>query len=101
VTVALLVLGMHRSGSSALAGALELLGVPLGGPLMPPARDNERGFFELAGWSRHDELLEALGGSWSHPRPRARFRSGAAGLKAQEKLESLLKKISTASRSGP
>ncbi len=66
MTVALLVLGMHRSGSSALAGALELLGVPLGGPLMPPARDNERGFFELAGMvALHDELLEA-GGLYAH-----------------------------------
>ncbi|MBL8114694.1 MAG: glycosyltransferase [Acidobacteria bacterium] len=92
MTVALLVLGMHRSGSSALAGALELLGVPLGGPLMPPARDNERGFFELAGMvALHDELLEALGGSWSHPPAlEPGFETSPAGVKAQEKLEALL-----------
>ena len=37
----LIVLGMHRSGTSALAGALSLLGVELGEPLMAPRDSND------------------------------------------------------------
>src|SRR5205085_1727054 len=39
---------MHRSGTSALTGALHALGVPLGAPLLPPNFANERGYWELA-----------------------------------------------------
>ncbi len=62
----LIVLGMHRSGTSALAGALSILGVELGGPLMAP-RDGEniRGYFEhLEIYRFHRRLLETLGLSW-------------------------------------
>ena len=43
---ALLVLGMHRSGTSSIAGAMVRLGgvAPLN--LLPPADDNPKGFFE-------------------------------------------------------
>ena len=61
---ALLVLGMHRSGTSAVAGALRLAGVDLGADLMAPAADNPKGFFEHAGVvAIHDRLLQALGRS--------------------------------------
>jgi GT2 family glycosyltransferase len=40
------VLGMHRSGTSAIARALQVLGVDLGGDLIPPKKDNDKGFFE-------------------------------------------------------
>ncbi len=60
----LLVLGMHRSGTSALTGCLDLLGVPLGGPLLAPNFANEKGYFEHGEIvSAHDELLEGLGTS--------------------------------------
>lgn len=51
---AVLVTGMHRSGTSALAGSVRLLGVWLGQEeqLVPAAPDNPRGFFE------HAELKE-------------------------------------------
>lgn len=40
------VLGMHRSGTSAVARGLKALGVELGEHLMPPAaNNNEKGFF--------------------------------------------------------
>lgn len=56
------VLGMHRSGTSALTGCLSLLGVSLGGPLMEPTVDNERGYWELVEVGRlHDELLSGFG----------------------------------------
>jgi GT2 family glycosyltransferase len=60
--VAIVVLGMHRSGTSALTGCLRFLGVPLGRPLMPSNAANEKGFFEhMEVVAIHDELLMRLG----------------------------------------
>ncbi|WP_136798312.1 glycosyltransferase [Desulfosediminicola ganghwensis] len=42
----LLILGMHRSGTSAFTGTLNNLGVNLGKNLMPSKPDNPKGFFE-------------------------------------------------------
>jgi len=42
----ILVVGMHRSGTSALAGVLNLLGVYLGSKLMEANFANEKGYFE-------------------------------------------------------
>jgi hypothetical protein len=43
----IVVLGMHRSGTSAVTRGLMVMGVELGNHLMPPAPDdNEKGFFE-------------------------------------------------------
>jgi hypothetical protein len=43
----IVVLGMHRSGTSAITRGLMVLGVELGDHLMPPApNDNDKGFFE-------------------------------------------------------
>ena len=44
--IALLVLGMHRSGTSVLTGMLHLLGVDLGRHLMKPSRFNPTGYWE-------------------------------------------------------
>ena len=45
-TTAIFVLGMHRSGTSATAATLGLLGANLGGHLIPGREDNKKGFFE-------------------------------------------------------
>lgn len=64
----LLVLGMHRSGTSAMAGALAQLGVEFGDRLLPASDDNPKGYFEHADIWRHDQdLLEALGSDWDDP----------------------------------
>lgn len=65
------VLGMHRSGTSALTRLLNLLGVHLGEPLLPPmAGVNDLGFWEHQGVvDLNDRLLGALGSSWFDPRP--------------------------------
>lgn len=42
----LLVLGMHRSGTSAFTGTLNCLGIVLGKNLLNSSEDNEKGFFE-------------------------------------------------------
>ncbi|MDE2366120.1 MAG: glycosyl transferase family 1 [Betaproteobacteria bacterium] len=44
----IVVLGMHRSGTSAVTRGLVVLGVELGNHLLPPAWNNEKGFFEDA-----------------------------------------------------
>src|SRR5262245_27314471 len=63
---AILVLGVHRSGTSAVTRVLNLLGVELPENLMPPAPDNNpRGFWESQELRElHDELLAAAGTSW-------------------------------------
>ena len=42
----LIVLGMHRSGTSIIGGLINRMGFQTGGPLIQPAKDNEKGFFE-------------------------------------------------------
>ena len=67
---AVVVLGMHRSGTSAVAGCLHRLGVDFGPRLMPATVDNARGFYEhIDIVNLHDRLLLALGGSWDETRP--------------------------------
>lgn len=62
---ALLVLGMHRSGTSATARVLNLLGAHLGSDMVEPGADNPDGFWEHAEAVRiNDELLHALGRTW-------------------------------------
>ncbi|PZQ32576.1 MAG: hypothetical protein DI562_03225 [Stenotrophomonas acidaminiphila] len=61
----ILVLGMHRSGTSALTGALQRLGVELGDDLLPANKDNVRGFWESRAAMEIDEaLLSKLSSRW-------------------------------------
>lgn len=41
-----IILGMHRSGTSIIGGLMSKMGLQTGGPLIRPAVDNEKGFFE-------------------------------------------------------
>lgn len=61
-----MVLGMHRSGTSALMGVLHLLGVQLGTRLIPAhAEINPKGFWEHTDIVRlNDRLLGILGKCW-------------------------------------
>ena len=64
----LLVLGMHRSGTSAISGLLHYLGIDFGKSIVDPSYDNPKGFFEnRAIQSINNQLLAALGVSWDHP----------------------------------
>ena len=63
-----LVLGMHRSGTSAITGLLRLLGLWAGEEEdFPPADEhNPAGYWEHRGiWSVDEAILHALGVSWS------------------------------------
>jgi hypothetical protein len=65
------VLGMHRSGTSALARVIDLLGVPLAeGRMLAPSDANPAGYWEPELLVNFNEfLLKRLGGSWNSPPP--------------------------------
>ena len=66
----ILVLGMHRSGTSAVAGMLGDLGCRLPSDLMEASPMNPKGFSESTSISMlDDELMERLGSSWFDWRP--------------------------------
>jgi hypothetical protein len=61
----ILVLGMHRSGTSALTGVLNKLGCELPARPIPASKSNPKGFFEsVAVRDFNDELLASAGSSW-------------------------------------
>lgn len=62
---ALIVLGMHRSGTSAISGVLSLLGVAAPRSLMVPTPDNPKGYWEsTALMTVHDRILRSAGSTW-------------------------------------
>lgn len=66
----LLVLGMHRSGTSALARGLAVLGANLGDELLPLHPCNPRGFFEDRDiCACNKRLLAAFGLTWASVAP--------------------------------
>jgi hypothetical protein len=92
---AYLVLGMHRSGTSALTQLLALAGADLPANVMPGDEHNAKGYFEPWKIARfNDERLRAAGSAWDDPfaypfRPLApdadaEWRERAANLFAEE-----------------
>lgn len=66
----ILVLGPHRSGTSAVARVLNLLGVDLGGEMLPPKFDNRHGYWEHRRiFDLHERLLSRAGSAWHEYRP--------------------------------
>lgn len=66
----LVVLGMHRSGTSAFTGILDLLGVNLGTKLLETQPDNPKGFFENKYVVQaNDCILETLNTTWDDTFP--------------------------------
>jgi hypothetical protein len=64
------ILGMHRSGTSAVAGYLAKAGFFAGqeGDLLEAAEDNPKGFFERADVNAlNDNFLAELDGAWDRP----------------------------------
>ncbi|MFD1884905.1 hypothetical protein [Paenibacillus wenxiniae] len=69
---AVIVIGMHRSGTSLLAGVIRALGVHFGKEeqMVAPREDNPEGFWEHAEIvTIHDELLRTLSSSWDTTQP--------------------------------
>jgi hypothetical protein len=64
------VLGMHRSGTSALAGLLVASGMEGPEDLMPATINNPKGYYESTSIMQlNDWLLSELGSSWSNLEP--------------------------------
>jgi hypothetical protein len=88
-TKALLVLGMHRSGTSSMAGAMVRLGGAAPLNLMPPADDNPTGFWESTVLATLNDQILAAGGShwedWRQFDPTRIDAAAALALKRQAK----------------
>jgi hypothetical protein len=79
----LYVIGMHRSGTSALTGLLSELGLhgPVDEDLIPTSQWNEMGNRESATLTHfNNRLLRSLGGSWAAPPVLTEGWAGDAGL---------------------
>lgn len=80
-----LVLGMHRSGTSATALLLSRAGLALPRDLMPARPRNPLGFQESLGVVRlNDEVLEALGSAWDSVGPW--LAAGCGPARSRERL---------------
>ena len=91
-STAVIVLGMHRSGTSALAGILHHLGVELGERLMDASADNPRGYWEHRDVVAVDQrLMTELGRAWDDigPLPPG-WENGAAAARAGCELTTIL-----------
>lgn len=67
---ALVVVGMHRSGTSAIARILNLLGADLPNNLIPASEHNAAGHWESYDLvTMHDEMLHAAGTNWQDTGP--------------------------------
>ena len=90
---AILVLGMHRSGTSAVARVVNLLGADLGQRLMPPMpNSNEKGFWEnLDAVDIDERLLTGIGRSWHDVRDLpAGWLQSAAAVEASAAIKNLI-----------
>ena len=59
------ILGVHRSGTSALAGVLNILGLDLGSDLMPATEMNPKGYFEnMLTYKINEKILSENNSSW-------------------------------------
>ncbi|WP_240415742.1 sulfotransferase [Paenibacillus periandrae] len=88
--VAVIILGMHRSGTSLLAQTVRSLGVYMGNEhqMVPPREDNPEGFWEHAEIvAIHDELLNRLSSSWDTTKPLPEnWLLTEAGMASRERL---------------
>ncbi len=91
-STAILVLGMHRSGTSAVTRVLNLLGVELGSDLLGPGYSNEQGFWEhREAYAIDDRLLVRLGRTWHDVRDLpANWRTHPATLRAKAEIVELV-----------
>jgi len=92
--VCILVLGMHRSGTSAMTRTIHEMGAALPSNLIPPFEDNAEGFWEsedIVGI--HNRFLVAVDSGWNDPRPLPREAYDTpAGLLCRAELLAVLRR---------
>lgn len=90
--LAIIVVGMHRSGTSAIAGALNIIGFSTPDDLLLPGPENPKGFFESQRIVQFNEaLLKRLGSAWDDPAPLPEaWELSPIGQQACEDLRSLI-----------
>lgn len=89
---AILVLGMHRSGTSAITRVMSILGAALPERLMPKAEGNPVGYFEpMAIVTLHERLLASADTDWSDwgAFPPDWYRTGSRDAYRDELLEAV------------
>ena len=93
-STAILVLGMHRSGTSALTRVLNLHGVELGEKLLEPAADNPSGYWENSDVvDMHDRLLAGLDRGWYDPRPLPKgWRRSSHARQAEKRIAEIVER---------
>lgn len=97
---ALLVAGMHRSGTSALSGALSQLGAQAPATSMPTTEDNARGYFESVDIMDFDErVLVSADRAWDdwRPWPESWIASPAAAVFREELVDLLRREYGASS----
>jgi hypothetical protein len=63
-----LVLCLHRSGSSATAGIMHLLGIHMGDRLLQATRHNQKGHYENVEFVQlNQEILKSVNSTWNKP----------------------------------
>lgn len=83
--IAILVLGMHRSGTSALARLIGYLGAALPADAIEAHSDNARGYWESAAIVKaDDQLLRVARSSWFDPRPLDLSRLEPSALRSRK-----------------
>jgi len=83
--IAILVLGMHRSGTSALARLLGWLGAALPRDAIEAHSDNAKGYWESAAIVKaDDQLLRVARSSWFDPRPLDLSRLEPSALRSRK-----------------
>lgn len=84
--------GMHRSGTSAVAGELAAAGVNPGANLLPANEHNPKGYFEdQRVLAINDKVLASVGSIWSDPAPLATsWQTTQAALDATAELADYL-----------
>jgi len=88
LTRSLLILGPHRSGTSAVTRVLNVLGVDLGSDLLRPHFDNRQGFWEHRGvFELNERLLSIVGSAWHD------YRSMPSGWRDLEEVDAAKKDL--------
>lgn len=92
----IIILGMHRSGTSFLSQLLASAGVYFGRPeeLLAPQEDNPEGFFERTDVvACNDLMLGAAGSSWSNPFSGNKYNSPDESNSITLKAKAIIEKL--------